>query len=585
MYNDIKILAQGFQWKQNIIGNDFYKVSFLNTVNNGSLTYDVFTSQLDITNYIIKDSISELTFSLEDFFSNERNDKCFTASNFSFSVSDKAYNLKDFFGLVPTSTFNGDTTYIKYLIKLYYKNSLVWQGVLNPEMIEEEISTSKDSHIIKLTIIGIEKEFQDYYTNVKLSDIVFPSGFWTNQSPLYVYNKGGVTTIPRMANLREVLQIFFVKVNFNGLISTVNMGSIYPKYQNYTGDWIIFYDRHFTKYLSNPKARLKNVRNSFDSAIDRGETVWGFFSKLCNSMGWVFYFNHYKSGTTEIMELVVKNRYDTTSTLQSNIINVNNTNLLTPLTIKKKDNRIKYPFVILRDGAWSNLLTSNGNRCLVISNDTSIPIGTNFISKLIPAPIFPYTGNLYAYYGDEFVKLNSETNNEISFTSFTGVSTLNQNLWTQTKYNISDRNALIIDGGDSNNMYRFNIENGSNYYDGTTLGNAEDFDYSGNYGNMLGYFYPGETPIWSDLLYCYSDYVKGYHINRNIFVDNMRALLVGKNNVATDIVIKQVETNILKTVHFETGTAYYSDKNFSITELKIDFVNDMTYLNLINVDV
>ena len=58
MYNDIQILVQGYYWNQNVINENFKDVSFFNPI------YTEWTSRLDITPYIIKDSLSALTFDL-----------------------------------------------------------------------------------------------------------------------------------------------------------------------------------------------------------------------------------------------------------------------------------------------------------------------------------------------------------------------------------------------------------------------------------------------------------------------------------------------------------------------------------------
>ncbi|MDD5362299.1 MAG: hypothetical protein PHN88_09215 [Ignavibacteria bacterium] len=606
MFEDIKITVQGWEWDSQKIENDFYKISFFNPSDAEPLT-----DEIDITPYIIKDSISELTFSLEDFFSGTTNEKFFRASDFSFTVSDflqiddsnaaEPMAVRDWFFLVPNGEFSGDTTYIKYLVKLYYKNKLTWMGNIPPEMFDEEINNSDSSgYQIKITAVGLEKEFEDYFTNIKLIDFRDDPknvDLWIGNTNYAIPYGSGQQYPVRWQQLDIILNKMFVTAG--GVTTGINLNPVNPNKLLDNARWILFRDRHFFKYAINeptynprPHFRLKNVTCSFDEACANGDSCYDWFRKICNSMGWIFHFQFLESGTSKMMKLVIKNRYDTTSTNPENYINVNRNNLLNPYTLRKKANRINYPFIALKNGGWTaanSLVNINGSRIFIISNDSRIPIWTDWFDNIaFEGRGFP---TMLRYWWDnaDWIKLLNSENNEIAFEiNKDGVN----DVWALDKYMTSNKNVLLIDGGVSSSKMRLNIYNRCNDgSDGSTPSNSQ-LDYSGNYGNMLAWTYNYQRSMGEDwdLVYCYCDYVKGINMYNqypgadSMFVKNLRALLKTKYNVATDCSINQIETDILKTVHFEEDNDIYKNENFSISEMKIDFINDKTSFSLINVE-
>jgi hypothetical protein len=65
-----------------------------------------------------------------------------------------------------------DTTYIKYLVKIVEKttNKLLWTGVVNQNRVTEPFKPARDSEIISVHVIGLEKEFKEYYSDKKLPE-------------------------------------------------------------------------------------------------------------------------------------------------------------------------------------------------------------------------------------------------------------------------------------------------------------------------------------------------------------------------------------------------------------------------------
>jgi len=193
MYNDIQILVQGFYWNQNVINENYKDVSFFNWgVSGGTRAYTDWTSQLDITPYIIKDSLSPLTMEFENSEKTTDSSRMyFTCSDISFQVSDlpnlisatvngvTVTRMRDFFSMVEKAGIGtGDTSYIKYLVIFKYQGNVVFQGVVSDD-VKETFSTQSDSNVIDIQVFGFEKDIKEYYSNKKLSDYSYNYGTMT----------------------------------------------------------------------------------------------------------------------------------------------------------------------------------------------------------------------------------------------------------------------------------------------------------------------------------------------------------------------------------------------------------------------
>ena len=556
MYSDIQILCQGFYWNQNSIGQNYGNISFFNQ---GS--YSAFTNEADLTPFIINDSLSPLSYEFEDSERGTDSSRLyFTPSDISFSVSDidgqasfwvngqTKTRLRDFFQIL------SDTTYIKYLVKLKYKGSTVFQGVVSNESLEEAISTKDDSHIIKVTVFGLEKEFKEYYGNKKLPDIEVWSQMPYQYELYYTSNNTSQFINPRYKTIDSLLNtIIGTTGSFNIAVDTSSLNL--SAYSN----WLVFKEPHLTtKQVVSGKTYYPYIRCGYDNAVALGETIWGFIVKLCNSMGWVFYIRTVQTGNTVTAYLTFKNRYTIN---KSSYVSVSDSNKLTPQNIGKNNFRQKYWGIYVPNGSFDSGGALNLYKYVHLFYVCNYRYLASSSSPFEYVTSWNYNSEKY----NEVTILDEQGENEITIKKISP-STSATELITIIKNDI-----LILDTGESKDYWRCDLTNGKNYADNGSKLNNLDIQFKGNYGAMMGFDY-------NNKLYHYEQYTSGRTPLNDIFRKNIATLLLGKSTQTTEVIIHSIETDPLKSVLI--NDEYYSNKYFGITEMTIDFIKDTTKFKL-----
>ena len=414
--------------------------------------------------------IDKLNFNFDTTDSDKGvNSLYFEDANVNMTVSGIADNskMKDFF------LINQNAFYTKWLIKIE-TSTLNFTGIVNQESIEETFSISNDSEQIKFTAQSFLSEFKNYYSNQTLPKesglIDWEEDNWytgdydiwrgTPHQSLYLgdflqqlfqYNSNPFYLIeldPRLADFR-----IFRYGGFRGNINTLS--------NNY---------------------RLKKC--SYDAISRRGESKWGFLSKLSNSMGWIMYFDYEGNKA----KLCIKNRSDNFSSTSY----LSYSNFVEYSAIKSAE--FSYDAVAIQDGEvyggagvdFTGVGAHRRSNSVYIYSDK-----LTLYNKTIP---WYQWNNNFQFVGSKWMKLVSRGDKETIYAKIDEGATL---------INIVDNSIrtdkmLWIDGGDTGTCgYVFHKDSpfGVNDWpvdekkDGSLIGEVGNTSiyYTGNYGGALYY--------------------------------------------------------------------------------------------------
>lgn len=275
----LKILCQRFKWNT----TDIQEANFFSSVSRQSDS-----PEIDLVNYLTKDNEVNVNIEFEDIERDSGSLRYFHKS------SDIELQLSDLVPVSPTETlknfflFFNDVRFTKWMVKIYFNNTLRYQGIIYPEDITADYESDiNDRHIISVTVRGYEKEFYDYFSNKSLRD---PSEIWWS-------NSFGL----RETSLRNKtpLQVF--------------LEDQFPNTKTLLNDslniWEIARDASFqtdgSNYIFVPVGYSQIYQD--DSSLSRFE----LFKRVCNAMGWVFYFTTNHNGTMySPPRLVINDRSD-----------------------------------------------------------------------------------------------------------------------------------------------------------------------------------------------------------------------------------------------------------------------------------
>lgn len=158
MISDYNIYCFKTTWSEN---TPYIDINFFSSVQPDS------TEPILLNNYLI--DMDDLEYTFDDTkYINYTNLINKEASDITFEISGIENNkfMQSYFEVF------SDTTFIKYLIKIVEKstNKLLWIGIVNQNRVTEPFTPTRDSEIISVHVIGLEKEFKEYYSEKKLPD-------------------------------------------------------------------------------------------------------------------------------------------------------------------------------------------------------------------------------------------------------------------------------------------------------------------------------------------------------------------------------------------------------------------------------
>lgn len=551
----MNIFCYKYQFQNNI---EIQEVNFFTEPVNYSLT-----RTLDLYEYLYENSLSPVEISVESIDDDKKlfyetsnvNLKCFndTLSN--------NYKLSDFFQL-----YNQEVFY-KYLINIVYDDEIVYTGIIYPENIK---MLDRETEIIDISIVGIEKEFKEYYSNKYIPDL--PTG--ENTIPFADNNHGFYTS-----NLDYHLRHTYFKADYLSNIRLIGIG----------GEYYIAHN----PYLFTPEPNFINsevfCKTGYRCYQHDNFNLYDFFKSICLSMGWVWYFNN--------REMIIRNRYDVT---HFPILEIDYDEKFNTHDVENQFSEIGGDNIMIDDGEfWSlggfgNLLSPygtnvgrevdlKGNRKIVLSEKNVPTLTTNPFNKLVFITE-TYEINYSDFKSYVFTEENISNVNlkevycyppATPTSIFENNKSYNASMTLRVNPIINSRgSAGMLDitlarttGGDNygnGNFYTFNVQPTDNA-----------FAYTGNPGNCL-------------LRFNYSTHkIENYqhYITTDTFKNNFKPLLKSKLQLLLTIEYDGIITNpsyIVKIKNYPYSNTL-QNMMFSVQKVKFDLLNKKTILSVVKI--
>lgn len=519
-------------WEQftipSAIGSGIESIVDVNFFSNASTP--VLKETLYINDYII--NIGDLSFSFDNTeIENNIPALYFEDSDVNFNLSGIQNNsyLYEFFGI------NEDTTYIKYMVRIYdLDDNPIFKGVVNQDTVEEGFSPSDNSEIITFNALGFLKEFKQYYSKKILPDEGTIAWYGNDTQTLYYILKVILFTHPSInIELENSLQDYMVN----------NYGVLSKDRKSTTNDWLF-------------------IKTGYYDAEKQKENCFDYLKKLSMAMGWVFYFNN--------NTLYIRNRSSqNTETLQLDY------NKFIEYTVKKTD-RVVYDAILIKDGnmyggADTVLYNIGANKFYMINKDGVENVNVEWDSF-----------DLYGHYprvnkGHKYIREVSDDNNYYKYDLVTCVYPTPYQQWQYETKVINKQDILIIDGGKTEPYgYKYEQNNGytsrlSGSFDLTQ--NPSYITFYGNYGNML----TKQTNVneW----FTYPDYVKS-----KAFTNNFAKYFQIKTGNKLEIIYDGIIGNMFNDVEI-INNEIYDGLKYGINNIKYDLNENITTIELQEKDI
>lgn len=536
----IQVFVQGWSWNNLSMDNQFWKVSFLNK----TVTPVPFTSRTDLFPYLVEDGLGTISFTAEDV---EQDIKGYYKSMYSSNVQlrfngNKLINgqtLKDFF------LIDQNTSYIKYKVEIIYNGTTLFVGSISQDGLSQVVDTSAESGTITATVLGFDKEAKDYYSNIPLRPMSFIPGASPSLTYRVEFEQEGEINIANHS-----VPIFFSQLfDSNFFISPTDLRS-------YTGNtWRIIDRPHF---LKTPAGKLQWYKSGYSTAVQKGENVFDYFKKVCNAMGWVFYF-WTRNG---VPALFIKDRKDNSA---FNTLYIGNDIILdSGYHLQKTSPNIRPHAVVCLDGQefGGDFGLSNsamrGNRVSVLAYNrqrVTITSGIKDVNRIGQG----YSAT-YQHYGT--VRENTDDKFSYSIDSAPGGNVL-------FNYKMNKEDVMILDNGSHNDLGvqvdRFNRKN----FAQQEPVNSSSFLFTGHYGHHC--YAPVDNSDSNNVNF--NDYSQ-----TNFYLDNFKSLLTGALNYSVDVRIKGLLTTPFTNAEFTNGE--YPNIKFTIKDVGLDLYRNETELKV-----
>jgi len=561
MFKNLQILCQGWQFDT----TDESEANFFSGV-----TKTAVTDKIDLIDFLlIQDLKLKRNFNTTDSGYNGRNNLYFESSNIDLKLSD----LQTGCGLESTVTISSffslydDTRFIKYKVQIYNSNSLVWQGVVYQEGIKEEFTNDDNNKVLSVLCLGWESEFKEYYSNKPLP--VWNNTEWADWSSpeAFYYTAPGQTAGWQTQKGRKF------GVFLQHLIAS------HPNLPDDIHNWYI--SRNGWLH-NNPTSELFNwfMKSGYDRMWTE-ESVYGFIEKICNAMGWQWFFSTDIEG---VYELTIKKRGNA-SGLSTYEIPYED---FMRWEVTKHPKIVTYDHVIVLDGhfiggnqgfpdAYSVPQVGadhRGERMTIVSDKLGIDNYTNHWNSMTGKAgeynIILGTGGyeLNRSSGYVFSKYAGETDEDFNIVVYTEDGTTKNHSLPKSK-------ILFVNGGDSGQYYTgCYIDNTSNFLWETGLVGTPMTDamllFKGCYGSMM----------FQQSGYSLTNYQS--YARTDEFKNNFRPFLNTRLNRSVTIRIKDLITNPLQyiTVTGYNEEPFAAGNKWAITSMETDLINDITELQL-----
>jgi len=487
--------------------------------------------------------------------------------------------LFDFFALD-----NNDTnSFLTYKVFIYKGDNLIAQGIIRAnDFVYNQPLEPNDRDIIQCTIYEWAKEFKDYHSQGTMPDLSTPHNYWINQT----FNGSTVEYIT-LTSLVE------------GLFGIGDMEMMTD--QGIDGNTSLRKWRMVRiPNLINPQTDVNNgdyptywQMNGYDYIRDNQNlSPFEFFKKLCNSMGWVFYFKIINNE----LKFIIRNR-KTKSTFY-NRRTIDNKDIIgydtQYKTYRQKVKSIKIPAFEISGGKRILLGPLDlfdddinekikGAYDLVFSKEVTAPLADhifcnemkiNFSSssnKILPKPYSDYGFSKYASSnGDNTVYVNQYydySQNPVRF--------------IQNFVNLESKFLLEIDGGHNNftadKKRRKDLNNGTatDYASGDNISDR-DLIYTGNIGTAMirrdaddvyAQYVALNNTVAGNRDYSKSDQMKA----------NIEALLTDNSNLVLPITVIGFYLELDEVIDFTNPNIEFPfGYEYDIASLEADYINEQT---------
>lgn len=577
MFRDLTILCE--QYDFSTVTNDVNEVNFFSGLNPTLL------DTIDLTDYIEIDK-SDVTFKAkrEEIDREADSLKLFgTFDSIKLTLSNlETPSIFDFFALD-----NNDTNqFIHYKILAYNGTELIFQGILKSNDLRYNMPYEfNDRELVDVTIYEWGKEFKDYFSNGEMPDLSTPVNYWYSET--FVGESLQLTTINSMlVGLfgfdfdNEIIYddgIDNENIARWRIMRVPNMGNpTSPTDTNFW--WLNGYD--YVK--SNQKL------SSFD-----------FFRKLCNGMGWLFYFKIVDNQ----MKFIVRNRVTESAFFNGRVID--NEDVIGYTTeysqYRNKVKTIKIPVMQISGGneifySRNDVPTSfavestimHGAYDLVFSKEQTPPrqdliyFQTALLKTGDNIYIRPIAQNGYGY-SKYYSTDENTTRYENIFVNYTEDGDID--FIERFEFNYDNKFLLGIDGGhndfNATVKRRKDLDNGTatDYESGDNISDT-DIIYTGNIASSM--MREQASSLWTQYIALNNDVVTNYSYTKSAqFIANMESLLTDDSNLILNIQVKGFYPYLDDVITFTNPNNLFPfGYSYDVISSNADYTNEVTEYSL-----
>jgi hypothetical protein len=515
------------------------------------------TETIDLKPFLI--DMGEITWNLET--TDEEDGK----SNLYYEESDVTYELSgivengllvEFFGLYR------DTTTEKYLISVKEQRSgtFIHRGIVSQELIEMNYSPKADSEIIKVTAMGYLKEFKAYFSTKPMlhNDTEL---HWDRQQnlPNVIFNSKDPTHYTWGCSMQNLLN-----QSFAGGVIPINF-----ILEEDVADWFIIKNPCLSKRLNYIGLKPDNtcwVKTSYERIKAVNENRFDFIRRLCNAMGWIFYYSD--------NNFYIKNRIPVEDPVVLDFDNV------IEFTLSKLKETSDYSTVIILNGAvavglpihvggWGH---TEGERMKIFSGLPNSPWERWWHN--IPLDWNLYDSNIQTNSDFKLQKYYNQNDDSFTWCFVTRKTSFGIYSWEileQNKYLVKKNETLFIDAGDSEG---WTLDTGAGFRGKTFPNNfdyeigAQEIRWKGNYGSSL--FKIDST----NQVFTYEDYKETTEFN-----DNFQKFMVSDLSRRLKIKYKGIITNPIQKYNFINDANRFNG-DWVTVNLKLNLNDETTSLEL-----
>lgn len=447
------------------------------------------TTSIDLKPYLI--NVGDMSWSLES--TDEEDGK----SNVFFEDSDVSYELSsisnngyliDFFGAYR------DTNLEKYVIEVVEisTNKTIHKGVISQEMIDFNFINDKGNKVISINAFGYLKELKAHFSSKEMlhNDTEL---HWTRPYELPnvirrdAFNRWG-------CSMRDLLTQTFSGAGLTFSLDT-EVNSWYIAKNPILGKRV--------NYIGYKPDNTCWIKSSYERIRANGENRFDLIRRICNAMGWIFYFSD--------NVFYVKNRVPVENNVTLDF------NRVMPHSLHKQKDEIDFEHIVILNGLMSVGLAihdqgwghMDGTRMRIFTpNPTSaaerwwknIPDGWNILGSGVNPDIN--------------FKVQKNYNDDVNYFRYCFVGSSLGGWYISNIYALKQKAILFIDAGETgNSAWAYDTRNGNTFpRDFTYDPGEEEVQFTGNYGSAM-FKLTGQFPYQQ--VYTYEDYKESTTFNNN----------------------------------------------------------------------